>query len=60
MNNANEKEGDLKNVSSLRRYYPDQVLRVYLSNPPTGGKHPGNFYYKSMTNIGYKSCKGYF
>jgi hypothetical protein len=32
----------IKMASSLRRYYPDQVLRVFLSKPPHGGKHPGN------------------
>jgi hypothetical protein len=47
----------IKMVSSLRRYYPDQVLRVFLSHPPTGGKHPGNF---ASILKRYKDIEKYF
>jgi hypothetical protein len=34
-------KGNVKMVTSLRRYYPDQVLRVFLSPPPMAESTPG-------------------
>ena len=36
-------KGENKMLTSLRRHYPDQVLRVFLSNTFLDVKHPGNF-----------------
>jgi hypothetical protein len=39
-NAAKVKRRQITKLPSLRRHYPDQVLRVFLSNPANGRKAP--------------------